>query len=382
MSPGDADLALGAATAWIGPVRLQRLLDRFGSADRILAAPAAQVAAVAVMSLSQAVSMRKFCAEFDAAAEAKALASAGARSLRLGEPGFPKRLVELGQAPLMLHLRGALPPQGAPAVAIVGTRKPTEYGRRMARNLADGLAKAGVWVVSGLAAGIDGEAHSACLDAGGRTLAVVGTGLDHVYPVEHTDLAARIVAQGGGVLSQFSCTAGGHKKNFPMRNAVISGMSLGVVVVEGGSKSGALITAERALEQGLDVFAVPGEADAPMAQGPLDLLEQGARLVRTASDVLQELGLEPRRPRVRATALPASAVEVQPGLDLEPGLEKGSDAEKLWQALRSRPGLELDAAAALSGLNAAEMAAALTQLELAGALRLAPGGRPELTGGD
>ena len=197
MSPGDADLALGAATAWIGPVRLQRLLDRFGSADRIPAAPAAQVAAVAVMSLSQAVSMRKFCAEFDVEAEARALASAGARSLRLGAPGFPKRLVELGQAPADAPpARGVLPPEGAPSVAIVGTREPSDYGRRMARSLAAGLAQAGVWVVSGLAAGIDGEAHSACLDAGGRTLAVVGTGLDHVYPAEHTALAARIVAQG------------------------------------------------------------------------------------------------------------------------------------------------------------------------------------------
>jgi DNA processing protein len=382
MNAADADLCLGAASAWIGPVRLQRLLQRFGSADRILAAPAAQVAAVAQMSLSQAVSLRKFCAEFDVAAEIQALAQAGARSLRIGGEGYPKRLVALGQAPLMLHLRGTLPPEGAPCVAVVGTREPSDYGRRMARGLASGLAKAGVWVVSGLAAGIDGEAHTACLDAGGRTLAVMGTGLDHIYPVEHTDLAARIVAQGGGIVSQFSCTAGGHKKNFPMRNAVISGMSLGVVVVEGGSKSGALITAERALEQGLDVFAVPGEADAPMAQGPLDLLEQGARLVRTASDVLQELGLEPRRPRVRATALPAVALDAQPGLELEPGLEEGSDAEKLWQVLRSRPGLDLDAAAALSGLDAAATASALTQLELAGALRMAPGGRPELTGGD
>jgi DNA processing protein len=382
MKPGAADLALAAATAWIGPLRLQRLLDRFDSAERVMAAPAAQVAAVAGMGLSQAQAMRKFFRDFDAGAEAAALDRAGARSLRLGDADYPRRLVEVGQAPLLLHWLGALPPEGAPAVAIVGTREPSDYGRRMARGLAAGLAQAGVWVVSGLAAGIDGEAHAACLDAGGRTLAVVGTGLDRVYPAEHRALAERIVAQGGGVVSQFSCTAGGHKKNFPMRNAVISGMSLGVVVVEGGHQSGALITAERALEQGRDVFAVPGEADAPTAQGPLDLLEQGARLVRSASDVLQELGLEPKRPRARVTALPAGAVDAQPGLDLEPGLEAGSDADKLWQALRSRPGLELDAAAALSGLNAAEMAVALTQLELAGVLRLAPGGRPELTGMD
>jgi DNA processing protein len=382
MKPGAADLALAAATAWIGPLRLQRLLERYGVAESVIAAPAHQVAAVAGMGLPQALAMRRFCAGFDAAAEWEALERTGARSLRLDDPDYPRRLVELGQAPLLLHILGALPAQQAPAVAIVGTREPSDYGRRMARSLAAGLAQAGVWVVSGLAAGIDGEAHAACLDAGGRTLAVVGTGLDRVYPAEHAGLAARIVAQGGGVVSQFSCTAGGHKKNFPMRNAVISGLSLGVVVVEGGSQSGALITAERALEQGRDVFAVPGEADAPTAQGPLDLLEQGARLVRSASDVLQELGLEPRRPRVRALALPAAALDAQPGLDLEPGLDLGSDAEKLWQALRSRPGLELDAAAALSGLNAAEMAAALTQLELAGVLRLAPGGRPELTGGD
>jgi DNA processing protein len=308
MKPAAADLALAAATAWIGAPRQQRLLEHFTDAARVVAAPAAEVAVVAGMGLSQALALRKFCAEFDAEAEAAALARAGARSLRLDSPGYPRRLAESRQAPWLLHVRGALPADHVPAVAIVGTREPSAYGRRMARALAAGLAQAGVWVVSGLAAGIDGEAHQACLDAGGLTLAVMGTGLDRVYPAEHAALADRIVAQGGGIASQFSCTAGGHKWNFPLRNAVVSGMSLGVVVVEGGRKSRALITAERALEQGREVFAVPGEADAPMAQGPLDLLEQGARLVRSASDVLLELGLDPSGPTLRATVRPADAV--------------------------------------------------------------------------
>jgi DNA processing protein len=220
-------------------------------------------------------------------------------------------------------------------------------------------------------------------------VAVLGNRVDRPYPEAHRPLARAIVAQGGAVLSQFSCTAPGHAKQFPMRNAVISALSLGVVVVEGAWGSGALITATQALEQGRDVFAVPGLADDPRAQGPLDLLEHGAGLARGADDVLEGLGLVPARPRarprVKASARPAPALVVeaaaQPGLPLDPGLAEGSDARALWQALRGRPGLDRDEAAALSGLAAPALAVAVTELELLGLLRRAQGPRLELVDG-
>jgi DNA processing protein len=381
--PSAAALTLNAASAWVGPLRLQRLLEAFGSPEAVLAQPAHRLAGAAGMGLSQGRALRRFCDQFDAAREQAALDAVGARTLALGSPGYPRRLAEAPPAPLLLNALGRLPADDEPVVAIVGTREPSDYGLRMARQLAGGLARAGVWVASGLATGIDGEAHQACLDAGGRTLAVLGNQLDAPYPLAHRPLARAIVAGGGGVVSQFSCTGGGHKKHFPMRNAVISAISLGVVVVEGARDSGSLITAEWALEQGREIFAVPGLADDERAQGPLDLIEQGARLARGPEDILVELGLIKAKARSRALARPAEAVSVggQPSLPLDPGLAEGTDARSLWMALKGRPGLDRDAAGELSGLAAPALAVAVTQLELLGLLKQAAGPRLELVDG-
>jgi DNA processing protein len=230
----------------------------------------------------------------------------------------------------------------------------------MARSLAIDLAQAGVWVVSGLARGIDTAVHEACLEWGGRTVAVLGSGLDRVWPSENRPLAKRIVQGQGALVSQFSMRAAPLKMHFPMRNAVISALSLGVVVVEGARDSGSMITAHEALDQGKEVFAVPGPADAPMSQGPLDLIAQGACLVRKGSDILRALGLEQKR-RKKATG---SGPE---------GFTAGSPAQRVWDALPSGRGLAWDEAAALSGLDPGAFAAAVTELELSGALRRLPG---------
>jgi DNA processing protein len=379
--PAPALVALNAAVAWVGPLKAQRLLEALGSPEAVVSAPAHRLSAAAQLPLTQGRALRLFFDQFDAAAEGQALDAVGARCVALGAPGYPRRLAEAAPAPLLLNVIGRLPADDEAVVAIVGTRQPSDYGMRMARQLAAGLARAGVWVASGLAYGIDSVAHQACLEAGGRTVAVLGNRLDRPYPQEHRPLAEAIVAGGGAVISQFSCTVPGQQKQFPMRNAVISGLSLGVVVVEGARVSGALITAERALEQGREVFAVPGLADDERAQGPLDLLEQGARLVRGADDILVELGLIPARPRARATARPAEAVAAQPPLPMDPGLAEGSDARALWQALKGKPGLDRDAAGELSGLAAPALAVAVTELELLGLLKQASGARLALVDG-
>jgi len=212
-------------------------------------------------------------------------------------------------------------------------------------------------VVSGLARGIDTEAHEACLEWGGKTVAVLGCGLDKVWPSENRPLARRIVEKQGGLVSQFSMGAAPLKMHFPMRNSVISALSLGVVVVEGARDSGSMITANEALEQGREVFAVPGPADAPLSQGPLDLIAQGARMVRNGADILRELGLEQKRSPKRKPA------------DAPNPFAPGSPAHRLWAVLPDGRGLGLDEAGSLSGLDPAGLAVTVTELELAGALR-------------
>jgi DNA processing protein len=365
-TPPSADLALNAACAWIGPVRYHRLLGRFGSAAAVLRADAGRIsAAVPALSEAQARALLDFCGAFDGEAERAALARPGLRSLPWDSEGYPRRLRELPAPPPLLFVEGALPPEGAPAVAVVGTRRPTEYGRRMARRLASDLAEAGVWVVSGLARGIDAEAHAACLDAGGATVAVLGSGLDKVWPGENKPLARRIVEHKGALLSQFSMGAPPLKMHFPMRNWVISALSLGVVVVEGARNSGSMITANLALEQGREVFAVPGPADAPQSQGPLDLIRDGAKLVRGVEDILRELGLEAKRTSPGGRRAPSQVFEA------------GSPARRLWDCLADGRSRSLDEAGRDSGLDAGALAAAVTELELRGAVRRLPGANLE-----
>lgn len=369
MSVTDADLALNAAADWIGPVRAGRLLAAFGSAEAALAVePRDFAAAAGRMAESVAVEVLAFCRAFDARAERAAAEAAGVRIFKLGEPGYPALLGALAAPPRLVYARGSLPAHGETCVAVVGTRRPSAYGLRMAASIAAGLARAGVWVVSGLALGIDAAAHEACLEAGGRTLAVQGRGLADIYPKRHRVLGERISGQ-GALLSQFAMFTEPHPKRFPQRNALISGLCRGVVVVEGERDSGSLITADFALEQGREVFAVPGRADDPMAQGPLQLLDQGAKLVRSAEDVLQTLGL------ADAAARPARgvpSVEADAGLGLDPS----SPAGRLWASLPGGP-VGLEVLSRSSGLAPAALAAAVTELELLGLLRQLPGPRFE-----
>lgn len=276
---------------------------------------------------------------------------------------FPDLLRSIPDPPLALYLRGG--PLAGDALGIVGSRRPTPYGRRMARELAAGCARAGIVVVSGLARGIDGEAHRAALEAGGRTWAVIGSGLDRMYPPEHEELAESIVSSGGAVLSEVPLGGEPLASNFPRRNRILSGLCWGTVVVEGDIKSGSLVTARLALEQGREVFAVPGPADSPLSFGPHELLRQGARLARGIEDILEDLPmLGPRAP-----GRPAWSVAPEPG----PG---GNTLEqKKILELLGRHALGLEELAAATGWEVPRLLRALSELEAGGLIAPLPGQR-------
>lgn len=269
-----------------------------------------------------------------------------------GGSGFPPLLAELYDPPARLYLRGGPPEQlERPAVAIVGARSCSAYGAQVARELGRELAAAGVAVVSGLARGIDGEAHRGALAAGGLTVAVLGCGIDRDYPRSHADLARRI-AESGVIVSEYAPGVEPAPWRFPARNRIIAGLSLATVVVEARTRSGALISADFALELGRDVFAVPGEITSALSAGSNDLLRQGAGPLLSADDVLEALGIE-RAPPPTAGPLSATARAVRAAL-----ADGAQDADGLGRA---------------TGIPSAELATALVELELAGLVVCAEG---------
>jgi DNA processing protein len=277
-----------------------------------------------------------------------------ARTVQQGDRDWPARLSALADPPPRLRVRGDLGPPGERRVAIVGMRHPDGYGADLAREIARDLARAGVCVVSGGAEGIDGVAHAAALDAGGRTVAVLGTGIDVVYPAGHAALFARIAAS-GALVSEYDDGQRGATWTFPRRNRIVSGMSEAVVVVRAGERSGALITAECARRQGVPVFAVPGDVRLAESAGALALLRGGARPAAAADDVLEALGLG------RQLALPVAAAPAVHG-----------DEAALLGALGRAP-RHADELARAAGLAPAAALSGLLLLELKGLCEQRPG---------
>jgi DNA processing protein len=270
----------------------------------------------------------------------------GAPCVQIRDAAYPRLLGELHDPPERLYLRGQPPAEvlDRPAVAIVGARSCSSYGAQVARELARKLAESGVVVVSGLARGVDGEAHRGALEADGLTLAVLGCGIDRDYPRAHADLARRI-AQTGLVVSEYPPGVEPAPWRFPARNRIVAGLARATVVVEARERSGALITADFALELGREVFAVPGEITSALSAGTNDLIRQGATPLLSAADVLEALGLEATRSQSRAALSP--------------------QAESVLAAARDGP-RGLDELAAAAGLDAAAAASAIVELELAG----------------
>ena len=273
----------------IGPRRFQSLLNYFGDAAAAWEADAHALTAAGLdrRSVESLLAIRR---ELDLEREMERIQQAGLTLLTWDDPTYPPLLKEIYDPPFLLYVKGELKPEDEWAVAVVGTRRASAYGREAARRLAGDLAANGITVVSGLAMGIDTHAHQAALEAGGRTIAVLGHGLDQIYPPRNRDLALRIVER-GALVTEFGLGVAPEAKNFPARNRIISGMSLGTLVVEAGPGSGALITADFAAEQGRDVFAVPGNIFARGATGTNRLIQQGAKLVTRVEDILDELNL-------------------------------------------------------------------------------------------
>jgi DNA processing protein len=356
-------------TPGVGPVTWGRLMQRFGSPDAVLAAgPEAQRAA----GLSEAAC--QYLRQPDSATLTRSLdwlAAPDHHLLGLGQEGYPPLLAEIPSAPPVLFVTGNPAIVCQPQVAIVGSRNPSPDGVRNAHELARSLAAAGITVTSGLALGIDAAAHEGALAAtGGTSVAVGGTGPDYVYPGSHRALAHRL-ANRGALVTEFVPGTPVRRENFPRRNRIISGLCLGTLVVEAAAQSGALITARLATEQGREVFAVPGSIHNPLARGCHALIRQGAKLVETAQDIVEELGSLAGSLLLSAQSAPNRSPSFsQPALATHPNAE----CQALLNCLGYHP-IAPEALIQCSGLSAAAISSVLLMLELEGYVVPVPGGR-------
>lgn len=350
----------------VGNVSFRMLLERFDSPQAVFAASVARLTDAGFQpAVARAIVSFDQWGAVDA--ELEQIVRAGVRLVTQADSEYPKNLTHIHDPPPFVYIRGSLEPQDQVAVAIVGARSASPYGRDVTRQLARDLAHRRVTVVSGLARGIDAEAHRAALEAGGRTIGVLGSGLDVLYPSEHRRLA-QDMTQHGAVISEFALGSQPEAGNFPYRNRVISGLSLGTVVIEATEKSGSLITARCALEQNREVFAVPGHITASRSRGPHDLIKQGAKLVEGVEDILVEIA--PAVPARAEAQDGTGAVSGQPGLSAIAALEP--DEELLVKLFDGEP-LHVNVLIARSGLGPARVLEVLLGLELKGMVSQLPG---------
>lgn len=287
MTSTDAFLALNLLPG-IGPIRVRRLLERFRAPERILMAAPAELTQTPGIGTEMASQIARWEDVIDLPEEKRRMQDHGISALTLDDDAYPAALKEIHDPPFLLYIKGTILPRDSAALGVVGSRRMTHYGREQARKMSFQLAAAGFTIVSGLARGIDTAAHEAALAAEGRTIAVLGSGIGNVYPAENQTLADRI-SENGAVISEFPVLYVPDKQSFPLRNRIVSGLSQGLLVVEAPVRSGSLITANQALEQGRSVFAVPGPIDRPNSEGCHRLIQQGATLVCSAQDVITEL---------------------------------------------------------------------------------------------
>ena len=340
----------------IGAVRFRTLLETFGDAKSAWEAPSDALRATG-LSTGILENLIKFRADVSLEQIWEHLEKQNIQVLTWKDDDYPKRLHEIDNSPPVIYIRGEIKSRDDWAVAVVGTRRITPYGQQVAERIADRLARSGITVVSGLALGVDAVAHQSTLDAGGRTLAVLGSGVDRIYPARNRKLAARVI-ENGAIISDYAPGTPPEASNFPPRNRIISGLSLATVIVESGSKGGALITANFALEQGRDVFAVPGNIFAPQSRGPNRLIQRGAHPLLDPKEILEVLDLtrvtEQHEARI---VLPSNSTEAQ-----------------LYKVLGHEP-LHVDEIRAQTELPIDQVTAALAMMELKGMVRQVGGMR-------
>jgi len=366
----------------LGARRSAVLIERFETPQAVFRASRTELES-AGLSGALAQSISSGCTFEDAAAQQELMRKCGAAGVPISDARYPALLKEIYDPPIFLFARGNLELAASHMLGVVGTRRPSPYGTAVAEKLAAELAAAGLTIVSGMARGIDTAAHKGASSVDGNTVAVLGCGVDMVYPAENRKLAAQIAAQ-GLLLSEFPMGAPAFPQNFPVRNRIISGMSLGVLVVEGAEYSGSSITARLALEQGREVFAVPGNITSKVSWGPNLLIKQGAKLVQDWNDVIVELSpaiqrqlIERGRSRILGSGADRQAQQGESGGGAQASLFDGPSAglsRKILTAIRVDSSIHLDVLMdRMDGVSSSELIAALFELEMLGMIKQLPG---------
>jgi DNA processing protein len=357
MTESDAFFIVNLVSG-IGPMRAKRLQERFGSLDRALLARAADLRSVQGIGEELAPKLANWESSVDVKGERARVEELGLQVVTQADADYPPALKEIYDPPLCLYIKGKIPATWPRGIGVVGSRETSHYGLENAKKLGYQLAYAGVPVISGLARGIDTAAHLGALAAKGTTWAVLGCGLDKMYPPENDALAAKIVESGGCLISELPLGTSPDKSTFPMRNRIVSGLSFGVLVIEAGRQSGALITARQALDQGRQVFAVPGRIDNPLAQGCHQLIKDGAKLVEGVEDILGELEFfQFREDAPKPRALPANL---------------SGDEEKVYAAIELDE-TPIDVITQTTGLPSGTVSSTLLRLEMKKLVRQLPG---------
>ena len=364
-----------ALTPALGPTRARKLVDRCGGVDKVFTASLTELEAAGLRAESaQSIALGKSLQL--AEEELLRAATAGAQVVTLDDPAYPEPLRNIYDPPLLLYVRGDAQLLAQPGIAVVGTRHPTPYGIGMAQRLSADLAARGLVIISGMARGVDTAAHRGSLNGKGKTIAVWGTGVDVPYPRENKKLADEILAAGGAIVSEFAIGTFAAPQNFPIRNRIISGLSLGVLVVEAGEYSGTRITARNALEQSRDVFAVPGNVTNRQSWGPNTLIKQGAKLVATWEDIWEELPSQVRLSLQSTLPADPASESTDPATASLFQDDRLSPAEKkVFRALQPDQALQIDELMEKlePHLSSSEVFAALFELELAGKIKQLPG---------
>jgi DNA processing protein len=358
-------------TPGLGPTKARKLVEHFGSPEAVFRASLTELESTGIQAVSAQSLATGKSAELAREEIAKA-AAADATVISVDDPFYPPRLKEIYDPPLILRVRGNLEVLTKPGVAMVGTRHPTPYGSGMAERLATDLAAQGLVIISGMARGVDTASHRGAISAKGKTVAVFGTGVDVIYPKENSRLSEQILALGGALISEFPLGTFAAPQNFPIRNRIISGMSVGVLVVEAAEYSGTRITARCALEQNRDVFAVPGNVTNKNSWGPNTLIKQGAKLVATWEDVWEDLPTE-----VRLALTPPASPESPDGKSASLFPDEGlpPHEKRILSLLKADESRHIDELVEKleNEMSSSEIFAALFELELNGKIRQMPG---------